>query len=61
MSEALQEGHIAVRLQGRKLKGGYGLVRMKGRGRNNWLLVKMDDEEADLVRAYVDSGRCEIP
>ena len=56
MSEALQEGHIAVRLQGRKLKGGYGLVRMKGRGRNNWLLVKMDDEEADPGRNPVASA-----
>jgi DNA ligase D-like protein (predicted 3'-phosphoesterase) len=42
MGLALENGHISVWLQGRKLKGGYAMTRT-GRG---WILVKMKDEEA---------------
>jgi bifunctional non-homologous end joining protein LigD len=35
-------------LHGRKLKGGFALVRIKGRGKGNeWLLIKRKDEYAD--------------
>ena len=43
VTEALEGGHIAVWLEGRKLKGGYALIRTK----RGWILVKMKDEEAD--------------
>jgi DNA ligase D-like protein (predicted 3'-phosphoesterase) len=43
MDRALDSGHASVWLEGRKLKGGYAITRT-GRG---WILVKMNDEEAD--------------
>lgn len=46
MGQALKEGHIEVWLEGQKLKGGYGLIRMN-RPRNPWLLVKIRDEFAN--------------
>jgi len=40
---ALKGGHIAVWLEGRKLKGGYALTRTK----RGWILIKMKDEGAN--------------
>jgi DNA ligase D-like protein (predicted 3'-phosphoesterase) len=45
---AYERGHIAVWLHGRKLTGGYALTRF--RGDDQWLLVKMDDDESDARR-----------
>lgn len=46
----LEEGHLKLELQGKKLKGKWALVRMHGRadrsGRDNWLLIKEKDEFA---------------
>jgi hypothetical protein len=40
-----------VWLEGKKIRGGYALVRAKLRGeKKNWLLIKMKDEEADARR-----------
>ncbi len=47
LEEALDEGHIEVTLHGQKLKGGWALIQMRGRGDRNWLLIKMSDEHAD--------------
>jgi DNA ligase D-like protein (predicted 3'-phosphoesterase) len=50
MAKALEKGHAAFWLEGRKLKGGYAITRT-GRG---WILVKMKDEEArsgDVLKA----------
>ncbi|NIG52185.1 DNA polymerase ligase N-terminal domain-containing protein [Chitinophaga sp. Cy-1792] len=47
--EALQEikdGDLKVILKGRKLKGEFALVHMKGRGENAWLLIKHKDKYA---------------
>lgn len=55
MEEAIDEGHVEVWLEGQKLKGGYTLVQMKGRGGNQWLLIKMKDEEADARRNPVST------
>jgi DNA ligase D-like protein (predicted 3'-phosphoesterase) len=55
MVEALNQGHALIRLSGDKLSGGYALQRMgKGKGKR-WLLVKMDDEEADARRNPVST------
>src|SRR5262245_11118998 len=51
--EQLAKGHLVVDLRGRKLKGRWHLVHMKGRdqrGKENWLLIKAEDEHA------VDAG-----
>lgn len=42
----LHAGSIKIRMHGRKLKGEFALVKMKGRGENAWLLIKHRDEYA---------------
>lgn len=42
----LGAGSIKFRVKGRKLKGEFALVKMKGRGENTWLLIKHRDEYA---------------
>jgi bifunctional non-homologous end joining protein LigD len=47
--EQLAKGHLVVDLAGRKLKGRWHLVHMKGRdqhGRESWLLIKAEDDYA---------------
>jgi bifunctional non-homologous end joining protein LigD len=41
--EALESGKIVMELHGKILKGGFTLVKMKGRGEKNWLLIKKKD------------------
>jgi bifunctional non-homologous end joining protein LigD len=42
-----EKGHLSFVLHGERLKGGWGLIRMRGDGkRENWLLVKENDGEA---------------
>lgn len=41
---ALEGGKIFMELRGKILKGGFTLVKMKGRGEKNWLLIKKKDE-----------------
>ena len=48
IEEGLEAGHIAVQIEGHKLRGGFALTRF--RGESDWLLVKMDDEHADARR-----------
>ncbi|HLI92530.1 MAG TPA: DNA ligase D, partial [Puia sp.] len=42
----LHEGSLKFRLNGKKLKGEFALVRTKGRGENSWLLIKHRDRYA---------------
>jgi DNA ligase D-like protein (predicted 3'-phosphoesterase) len=53
VERAVQDGHVAVWLEGRKLSGGYALTRIGKGSRGRWLLVKMDDEAADARRKPV--------
>ncbi len=39
-----EAGKIGLELEGKILKGGITLVKMKGRGEKNWLLIKKRDE-----------------
>ena len=56
LKESFDMGSIEVALDGKKLKGGYNLVKMKGgRMKGNWLLMKQDDEEADARRNPVST------
>jgi len=54
MKKAYEEGKLEFRLEGKKLKGGYALVKMK-RGDDQWLLIKMKDDEADARRNPVST------
>jgi DNA ligase D-like protein (predicted 3'-phosphoesterase) len=58
VSEQIDGGHVEIWLEGKKLQGGYALVHSKlGGKRENWLLVKMKDEEADARRNPVSTQR----
>jgi DNA ligase D-like protein (predicted 3'-phosphoesterase) len=50
VERALKDGHVAVWLKGRKLKGGYALTRTAKGKDERWILVKMRDAEADPHR-----------
>lgn len=54
-SEALEAGHFLVWLKGEKIRGGYALQRTGEGGDVRWLLVKMDDGEADARRNPVST------
>ena len=41
---ALQDGKMVLELQGKILKGRFALIKMKGRGEKNWLLIKKNDK-----------------
>lgn len=49
MPEALEDGHALVWLEGEKVAGGYVLQRID-EDEGQWLLIKMDDDEADARR-----------
>lgn len=54
MSEALAGGHALVRLDGEKIGGGYALQRIDD-DKDQWLLIKMDDDAADARRNPVST------
>ncbi|WP_336056701.1 DNA ligase D [Nitratireductor sp. CH_MIT9313-5] len=66
-TEGLEKGKLTFRVNGERLQGTFSLVRMrprKGEKRENWLLIKSDDEHAsrrgDILKKYtksVASGR----
>jgi DNA ligase D-like protein (predicted 3'-phosphoesterase) len=45
---AYNDGHISVVLNGTKLKGGFALI--KTQRKNQWLLIKKTDQEADTTK-----------
>ncbi len=56
LEESYRMGTVEVFLHGKKLKGGYALIKMKGGSmKGNWLLIKMDDEGADARRNPVST------
>ncbi|MCL5292469.1 MAG: DNA ligase D [Actinobacteria bacterium] len=46
IAQELSKGHISFILEGKKLKGGFALVKLRRGGENAWLLVKKSDEFA---------------
>jgi DNA ligase D-like protein (predicted 3'-phosphoesterase) len=47
MKKSLEDGKVEVWLEGKKIKGGYALIRT---GDDRWLLIKKKDEAADARR-----------
>jgi DNA ligase D-like protein (predicted 3'-phosphoesterase) len=47
MNEEFEEGHITVWFEGKKLRGGYSLIKTGDEMGNRWLLIKMKDDEVD--------------
>lgn len=50
MERSLDEGLIEVCLDGKKIRGGYALKRIREGNKPQWLLIKMDDDHADARR-----------
>ncbi len=48
MAECIKQGTIEIFLKGEKLYGSYALVRTHLHGGDNWLLIKMKDEYANM-------------
>ena len=46
LKAGLHAGNLKVRMYGKKLKGEFALVKLKGKADNNWLLIKHNDEGA---------------
>lgn len=46
MKKQLKDGNIKIELEGKKIKGSWHLVRMKGDEGKNWLLIKSKDKHA---------------
>lgn len=56
----LEKGHLSFALQGEKLSGRWALVRMgkpDAKGKENWLLIKEDDEAAAIGEAAAITER----
>jgi DNA ligase D-like protein (predicted 3'-phosphoesterase) len=50
VEDAVENGHVKIWLEGKKLSGGYALTRIGAGEIGRWILVKMDDEAADARR-----------
>jgi len=47
ITKSFERGRIEINLKGKKLKGGFALIRIKGENGKQWLLIKMNDNQAD--------------
>lgn len=50
VAEQLKDGHATIWLEGEKICGGYALIHTDSGDDDRWLLVKIDDEQADARR-----------
>lgn len=57
MDQCLKNGRIEIWLEGKKLRGGYALIRTKLHEKDNWLLLKMNDEHADRTHDILKDDR----
>lgn len=55
MEQSYQDGKVLIWLEGKKLRGGYALIRTNMGGAKNWLLIKEKDLLADPRRDPVSS------
>lgn len=54
IKKCLKDGSVEIFLYGKKIKGGFALVKMKNSDKN-WLLIKMKDEYADARKNILKS------
>jgi DNA ligase D-like protein (predicted 3'-phosphoesterase) len=50
VGKQIEDGHVTIWLEGEKICGGYALIRTGKGAKARWLLIKMDDDEADARR-----------
>jgi DNA ligase D-like protein (predicted 3'-phosphoesterase) len=55
MEKSISDGHVTIRLEGKKLRGGYALIRTGKGEKSRWLLIKMNDDHADARRNPVST------
>ncbi len=55
VAQQIEDGHATIWLEGNKISGGYSLIRIATGEDERWLLVKMDDDEADARRNPVST------
>ncbi len=55
MGQQLEDGHSTFILNGKKLKGGYTLIRTQKGDNEKWLLKKVEDDKADARRNPVST------
>ena len=55
LDKSLKDGEIKISLDGRKLKGGYALVKTVKGKKPKWMFVKMKDDYADARRNPVST------
>jgi DNA ligase D-like protein (predicted 3'-phosphoesterase) len=55
LTKCYKNGQIEVALHGKKLQGGYALIRTSGDDKKKWLFIKMRDEHADARRNPISS------
>jgi DNA ligase D-like protein (predicted 3'-phosphoesterase) len=55
LKECYEKGQIEIILHGKKLHGGFTLIRLTTSGQERWLLIKMRDEYADARKKPVTS------
>ncbi len=57
MEDQLEQGHSTFILKGKKLKGGYTLIRTQKGEDEKWILKKVEDDEADARRNPVSTEK----
>lgn len=55
VARQIQDGHVAIWLEGSKISGGYALIRTSEGKDPGWLLIKMKDDRADARRNPVST------
>ena len=55
IGNALDDGHAVIRLHGEKLSGDYTLQRIRDGDSEQWLIIKVDDDDADARRNPVST------
>ena len=60
MKESFEDGKVEVWLEGKKISGGFVLIRTGNKKDNKWLFKKMKDDEADARRNPVSTQKKSI-
>ena len=56
VEKGVEKGALKFKLNGKKLKGGYAMARMRTtNGQEHWVIFKLDDEYADARRNPVST------
>lgn len=53
MKKGIQEGRLSFVMQGKKLKGAFSLIQLKGSKTNQWLLIKKKDEFTEKDPSFI--------